>query len=318
MSKDYNGVIKLIDREIQVGKLYDGIPNHVYQKSLGLGSTSLKNMNPEQMAPAKWKAYKDKEVEFESMRGSRIGSCLHSITLTPLAWEDEIKIYPAFKRIPGKTVDEQRAEVEHEYPNSIWCYEEERDTALQMHPVLIRHPEVEKMLAQIAQTKNGAMAGGTEQSIWYNDVDVYTGEGTYKLCKYRPDIRYCPEWELSQNTWLGDLKVTVAGGAAADKFWRTINGLGYHISAGHYMTGEMVAFNRRPGQWRWIVQEYEKPYLVACYECEEETLKYGMYLRRRALNALAESKRMDDWPHYSYGKATKIGLPKYITSRMEN
>lgn len=318
MTKDYNGTIVLRDsRLIEIGKVYDDIPNHIYHGSIGLGSTSIKNMNPEQMAPALFAAYRNGDVVFETMRGSRIGSCLHAMTLTPDTWQKEIKIYPVFKRGGDESLAEKRTRCEKENPAYIWVNEDELDVASQMYPVLISHPEVEKMLDQINTVRDGAKAGGCEQSVWYNDVDIYTGEGTYKLCKYRPDIRYMPAWEPQENTFIADLKVTVQGGGAANKFWRTIDGLGYHISAAHYVSGELAAFNRRPGSWRWIVQEYEKPYLVACYKCEEKTLKYGMWLRRRALNAYAESKRMNDWPSYSYNKATEIGLPGYITSRME-
>src|ERR1044071_506255 len=315
-TEKYNGLITLPDKRIiEVGKMYPDIPNHVYYGSLGLGSTSLKNMHPEQMAPRLFQAYRDHEIEFEGSRGSRIGSTLHAMCFTPLTWEDEVRILPSFKR--GNTAQE-RAEFIKAHPEYIWVNEEEKDTASSMYPVLMAHPAVSEMFAQINTVKNGVLAGGCEQSIWYNDVDPDTGEGTYKLCKYRPDMRYCPEWEMGYNTFIADLKVTVMGGAAADKFWRTISSLGYHISAAHYMTGEHVAFGRRPGTWRWIVQEYEAPYLVACYECEEDTLRYGMYLRRRAMNALVHAKKLNDWSHYSYNKPTKIGLPKYITSRMEN
>jgi len=310
IAEKYDGFIDVGGSRYEMGKLHEGISNYAYQRSLGLGSTSIKNFLPESPAPRNFQAYRDGEVEFTGGAAVRIGTTLHALTLTPITWQDEIQLWPEFpqgKKTKGKE------ELQAANPHITFIDEDELFTAQSMHDVLMRQPEMIALMTQITDMRTGIMAGQVEVSGWYNDLHPLTGEGTYQLCKYRPDMRFCPDWAFS--TWLGDIKSTKD--ASPEGFRRAIQEFGYHISAAHYLEGDYILHGRKPRQFIFICQENTPPYLCAFYVLGEPTLKYGEYLRRKALDGIYECKKHNQWPHYADGNATVIDLPQYVLNRME-
>lgn len=276
--------------------LHEGISNYDYHSVYsGLSSTALKNYMPASPAPLAFKAGSN----FTGSSSTNIGSAWHALNLEPLSWANEIQIMPEFKR--GEKT-KGKAELIELHPHITWIERDELEIAQEMHHVLQSHPEAKDLFAQIAE------GGQTEVSGWYNDLNPHTAEGTFQLCKYRPDMRFCPDW--THNTWIADLKS--CRDASPQAFSKAIQQFGYHISAAHYLEGDHILHGRRPKQFIFICQESEPPYLVAVYVLEEKAIQHGLKLRRRALEGIHHAKKTGEWPHYHYNKAVMIDLPSYV------
>jgi exodeoxyribonuclease VIII len=305
----FDGILDVAGNRVEIGKaLYADISNHAYHsRSPGISSTSLKKYLPASPAPLLYHAYSHGEIPWETSGSKNIGSAYHALMLQPMSWEEEIKVFPEF---PRGQITAGKAELRRLHPEVTWVEQEELDTAQRMRDVAMVHPEVQYLFSQMAEMRDGVVAGQAEVSGWYQDLHPVTGEGTMQLCKYRPDMRYCPDW--THNTWLGDLKSTKAGGAAPEEFARAIHDWGYHISAAHYMEGDHIIHGRRPKQFIFVAQESEHPFLVAVYVLEEKALAHGAKMRRRALEGIYQAKKSGEWPHYHYNKAVMIDLPQYV------
>lgn len=300
--KEYDGFLDVAGTRVEIGKrLYADISNSAYHKSKGLSSTQLKNFMPASPAPLLFDAYQRGEVTFGGSEDTALGTAYHALMLTPMTWQDEVRVWPEFaqgQKTKGK------AALKAAHPEITYIEQDALDTAMRMRDVAMKHPEVEYLFAQLAK------GGQVEVSGWYNDLNPHTAEGTYQLCKYRPDMRYCPDNTLAMNTWLCDLKTTKD--ASPQGFARSIQDFGYHISAAHYLEGDEILHGRRPGQFIFVAQETEAPYLVAVYVLEDKAIQHGMKLRRRALEGIHQAKKSGEWPHYHYNKAVKIDLPNYV------
>jgi hypothetical protein len=302
----YDGFLDVAGTRVEIGKrLYADISNNAYHKSPGLSSTQLKNWKPASPAPLLFDAYQRGEVTFGGSEATALGTAYHALMLTPMTWQDEVQVWPEFpqgKKTKGK------ADLKAAHPEITFLEQDALDTAMRMRDVAMAHPEVAYLFKQMAEIRDGVVAGQVEVSGWYNDLNPHTAEGTFQLCKYRPDMRHCPEW--SHNTWLADLKTT--RDASPQGFARSIQDFGYHISAAHYLEGDQILHGRRPKQFIFVAQETEAPYLVAVYVLEEKAIKHGMKLRRRALEGIHIAKKTGEWPHYHYNKAVMIDLPQYV------
>jgi exodeoxyribonuclease VIII len=273
--------------------LHDGISNKDYHSSWGISSSAVKKFNPANPTPRLYQAYWDGEIEYSSTSSMMIGTAYHKLMLEPDDFDREIKI------LDGSRMTKVNKELIKYSPELTFLTMDEYDKVAAMRDVAMEHPEVRDLLS---------MGGEPERSGWYQDLDKRTGEGTLQLCKYRPDLRYCPDDE--HNTWLLDLKTTTDASPAG--FARTMQQYGYHISASHYLEGERELFGRRPKQFIFVVQETSAPYLIAVYVLDEKAISHGKKLRRRALEGIHKCKRTEFWPHFHYNKAVMIDLPNYV------
>lgn len=279
--------------------LHAGITNTEYHSSWGISSSALKKFNPANPTPRLYQAYWDGEIEFASTSSMMIGTAYHKLLLEPDDFDNEIQI------LDGSRATKVNKALIKGNPNKTFLTEPEFDKVRAMRDVAMEHEEVQYLFS---------LGGEAEKSGWYKDVDRRTGEGTMQLCKYRPDLRYCPE--NGHNTWLLDLKTTTD--ASRHGFARTIQQFGYHISASHYLEGERELFGRRPKQFIFVAQETSPPYLVAVYVLDEKAIAHGKTLRRSALEGIQACKKEKEWPHFYNNKSVLIDLPNYVYSQEEN
>jgi exodeoxyribonuclease VIII len=276
--------------------LHAGIPNAQYHKSWGISSSALKMYRPANPAPRLYHAYITGLIEFQSTKSKMMGTAYHKIMLEPDDFLAEIQVLDGTRQI------KENRELIVNNPDITYLTEDEYSDVKNMRDVALEHPEIIDLLA---------MGGQAEHSGWYQDIDDRTGEGTMQLCKYRPDLRHCPDYE--HDTWLLDLKTT--RDASPEGFARDIQKWGYHISASHYLEGDRKLFGRRPKQFIFVVQETSAPYLIGVYVLKEKAIAHGKKLRRRALDGIHKFKKEKRWPHFHYNKAVEIDLPNYVYSQ---
>ena len=160
----------------------------------------------------------------------------------------------------------------------------EYDEVMRISDAIDDHPEARELLRGIH-----------EISGYYNHP--YCG-----LLKIRPDCR--------QHGTIADLKTTAGGGAAPDKFVRTICNFQYHLSAAYYLDvanaiDETVA---NYTEWAWVVVETAAPYMVAVYRPDMAMLDKGREMYMDALDTVNRCKNRDEWPAY---ESATLSLPPW-------
>lgn len=134
------------------------------------------------------------------------------------------------------------------------------------------------------------------------------GKGASLFCEDAEtglQLKARPDW-LSGNS-IVDLKS--CQDASPDGFARTVAQFGYSLQAALYLD---VAATLGLGKehFLFICCEKERPYAVACYELDEESIGIGRSKYRRLLNRYLECVVEDKWPGYSRHVET-ISLPKW-------
>jgi exodeoxyribonuclease VIII len=84
----------------------------------------------------------------------------------------------------------------------------------------------------------------------------------------------------------------------------------YHEQAAFYLWGLETLDRSATRRWMWICPEDERPYCVAVYEPDADTLEQGKRLFRAHLDTYAKCQRDNNWPGYP-AAAESLRLPKW-------
>jgi exodeoxyribonuclease VIII len=138
--------------------------------------------------------------------------------------------------------------------------------------------------------------------------DETTASGFQVRCKARLDY-YCEDW-------LADIKT--ARSIEPDKFARDAYSFGYHIQlGGHYSRACEEAAEFLPANFGGtpditiVAVENEPPNDIAVFDVSERWARHGRQVWGDAIDRLAYSLAMDDWPDSSQHRQ-ELDLPPYI------
>lgn len=109
--------------------------------------------------------------------------------------------------------------------------------------------------------------------------------------------------------WTVIVDIKTCQNASAWAFKGSVAKYKYHEQAAFYLHGlDCLAPAQR--RFLWVAIETERPYGVAVYEPDEETLEEGRKLYRQHLRMYAECKSNNTWPGYADG-ISPLSLPKW-------
>ncbi len=260
--------------------LHANIGNADYHAGPGISSTGLKRMLK---CPRLYKAYIDGELEFNPTPAMRLGTAVHSLVLERERFYEDIAVMPAYGR--KKADQEAKAEFVEVNGHKTIITEDQKKTAELMAESLLRLPDVQRILE----------SGEPELSGYYEDED------TGLLCKYRPDFR--TDWCIF------DIKTCVD--LTAHGFSNALNKLNYHVSAAHYLEGDIALRNVEHEQFTFGCVESSPPYLACAYKLDAESLELGRRKRAHALRGIQEGHATGVWHEYNHGVTVEIGVPRW-------
>lgn len=272
--------------------LFQGISNNDYHSGPGISSSALKYAVK---CPALYEAYMNKRVSFQESEAMRLGTAVHKLCLEAYDFGNEIAICRKFGH--GASDQAEKAEFFSANRDKTIITPDQYDQCRWMTDSLMSLPDVHYIFKD----------GHPELSGYYIDeggdetfMDS-SHHGTRMLCKYRPDWR--TDWCLA------DVKTT--RDITASAFSRTINNLGYHISAAHYLEGDRTLKGSENQQFVFLCVEPEPPYLAAMYVLDDKSLTLGKELRRKALADIKHGRNTGEYALYNGGMTQEIGVPEY-------
>ncbi len=260
--------------------MYSDISNTAYHASAGLSSTNLK-LSLESLF--KYKLAMNGELPFKQTPTMALGTAVHAYTLEPENFHNEIAIRPEL----GYSKSDKILMLEFEECNKgkTFITKDQAIMARLMRDNILSHPEVAQLM------RNSTC----EQSGYY--TDKHTGMS----CKYRPDIRH--------QHFIADIKTTVS--VKPSKFSATIDKLGYHVSAAHYLEGDRTLHETNHNQFIFIAVENKYPFEVAVYTLGAKSLERGYELRARGLNSIQRAMETGHYPMINGGMAQNIEIPNW-------
>lgn len=280
--------------------LHSGIGNSEYHKAPGLGSTGIKKAK----VPSDYKLHIDGKLPFTKTPAMILGTALHVLTLEPATFEQEVVIVPSEPKRPTKAQlnakkptdkaqelidfwgswDAKHSHIETHISAGIMS------TILNMRDELMAHPDAREILEY--------QGNQYEHSGWYEDPE------SGLLCKYRPDVR--SDWCVA------DLKS--CADASFGGFMKAIGNLEYHVSAAHYLEGEIQLDTdlQNKGFFRFIAVESTYPHRVAVYDISQSDLNAGYARRRKYINTIKQCTGSGIWPGLNNDQAVDTKLPKHF------
>jgi hypothetical protein len=114
------------------------------------------------------------------------------------------------------------------------------------------------------------------------------------------------DW-ITENDTIVDLKTVAAGGASPANFAKQVANFSYHLQAAHYL--EMSGMQR----FVFVVVEREPPFQIGVYELDDDAIAEGRYLRRKALDLIANCKVFNDWPGHTPLMPQTLSLPNWYS-----
>ena len=114
------------------------------------------------------------------------------------------------------------------------------------------------------------------------------------------------DW-ITENDTIVDLKTVAAGGASPANFAKQVANFSYHLQAAHYL--EMSGMQR----FVFVVVEREPPFQIGVYQLDDDAMAEGRYLRRKALDLIANCQVFNDWPGHTPLKPQTLSLPNWYS-----
>lgn len=286
---------------MQLG-VYDTLSNEDYHSGPGVNK-GLLDLVAKSPAHAKWWLDMRASAANENAPKSkalRFGSALHALVLEPDAFAASYIVAPegaparptsrqiAAKKTSPETVAaiEYWAAFDAEHGGKEILSADDMATLHGTADSIRRHPAAGRLLAA---------PGRSEVSAYW--IDQPTGE----LCRCRPD-------RMRQDGIIVDLKSTIC--ASEEEFARSIAKYRYHVQAAWYLDGVEAATGRAPAGFVFVAVEKTPPYLVGVYCLTPTDIEIGRAQYREDLNALAQCKKLGQWPGYG-DSITAISLPGY-------
>ncbi len=180
-----------------------------------------------------------------------------------------------------------------------WATVEAMVTALRAHP--------------IANTLLTSQGGRSEQSMFWQDTDPFTGRTVW----LRGRLDRLPAVPVSGRMIVADYKT--AASAEAGAFARSAANFGYHCQGSWYLDGVRSILGVDDPAFVFVVQERDAPYLVNVIELDETALTIGRDRNRAAIARWIECTDNNHWPGYS-DDVELVSLPRWaeLAHEMEN
>lgn len=148
--------------------------------------------------------------------------------------------------------------------------------------------------------------GRPEVSLFWPDTDT----GIWR----RGRLDWLPAPTPSGRVIVADLKTTPCAAPAA--VMKSVANYGYHQQDQWYRDGiRALDIAEDPG-FVFVFIEQEPPYLITVVELDDQALRIGAELNRRAINLYAHCREHDAWPGYA-ADVQLIGLPRWATYQHE-
>ena len=242
--------------------IYKNLPNSVYHKTKGIGSTSLKALI--ERSPLHYIEgciYPVQKQVFD------FGNAVHALLQhRDGTFGDEIAVAPAaMASRRGKVAQEWFADARAH--DKIPILHEESLRARDAFEAVMAHPTARRYLE----------GDGYSEHSWFR-VD----NGTNRLVKCRPD------YDRPDIDTVVDFKTT----RDASRFDQDVGKLGYDLSAAHYLGITERKF------WLWIAVESERPHGVRVIQASQLTLEVGAAKLRHALAMWDHCLSTNDFPGY--------------------
>lgn len=262
--------------------IYPGMKRVEYERLEAVNYSTLKHF-------AKTPAHAREEMLHPSAPtdAMELGTALHAALLEPQRFAADYVASPKFDRRTKEGKDGWTAFEEANRGKEI-ISEPELEAIQEMQAAVFRHPIANLLLSS---------PGKNEVCI------LWTDKTTGLRCKSLLDrITVFAGW-----TTVVDLKK--CRDASHHGFSGQAARLLYHEQAAFYLEGLNV-LAPAPRKWMWICPEDERPYCVAVYEPDGDTLEQGKRLFRSHLDIYAKCQRDNNWPGYP-AAVESLRLPKW-------
>lgn len=277
----------------ETGIFYDVLYDD-YHSWAGLRKTNLFTLFQKTPAHYKWKC---EHPDFD-LDHFLVGHATHTAVLEP------VKFRGAYILRPRTYIADRGKDEGQEKPwnsNALVCKQILADIKA-MGKIVLKHEqyeEAQKMRDAVLKNEAAAMLinnAKKEVSIQWRDPH------TELLCKARLDL-----W-IENGGIMADLKT--ARNAAPAAFGRDAYGYGYAFQMAYYFDGikQLTGVDMSPPVL--IAVEKEEPYLVACYEVEEDAMMMGRCQYKETLRSVRKCLETGVWPGYSNGLMSLV-LPSY-------
>ncbi|MEO5367465.1 MAG: PD-(D/E)XK nuclease-like domain-containing protein [Magnetococcus sp. WYHC-3] len=262
--------------------MYLDVSMEQYHSGPGLSRSDLINIL---RSPAHYKLGEDKEETAAML----LGEALHLKVLQPDIYAKRYFSLPTTfdgRTNAGKTL---KAEIEAKGQTPLKAEDAEHIDG--MAKALRSHKEIASILSN----------GVPEVSIYWYDPR-YPGI----LLKCRLD------WLNTKESIVLDLKSTVD--ARPEQFVRIAYNFGYHVQAGHYLSGVSIATKAEHRRFMFGVVEKEPPYGVELYQATQEFIAEGQKKQQEALAIYQNCADNDSWLGYT-DTVKELGLPPWATKK---
>lgn len=162
----------------------------------------------------------------------------------------------------------------------------------------------------IANTLLTAQGGRSEQSMFWQDTDPFTGHTVW----LRGRLDRLPAIPMAGRLIVADYKT--AASAEGRAFARSAANFGYHMQAAWYLDGVRALVGADDPAFVFVVQEREPPYLVNVIELDSYALEIGRARNREAINRWVECTAKNEWPGYGTD-VELVGLPRWAQFQYE-
>ena len=175
--------------------------------------------------------------------------------------------------------------------------EDEWGQVIDMAQAIRRHP--------IAAAIFDPTRGKPEQVLVWEDPD--TGVRRRAMVDWLPTA-------AGRRLIVADYKTTTSASPAA--LTRSVASFGYHQQAPWYLDGAIALGLDEAPAFVFVAQEKTAPYLVTVFQLDENALRIGRDLNRRALEVYRDCTASDVWPGYS-SDVEVIALPRWAERQHE-
>jgi hypothetical protein len=278
------------------GRRISGLPAVEYHAMRALSASGAWLLAEECAAKFLWRSSWNPLFEPEAKTEFDIGVAAHLAVLEPARQSDSIVVIEAGDYRTTKA-------------------REARDSARAAGKVPLLPYQFDIVRAIAGSTRSHPLAAqafkGGEAEVTLTWHDSETGIP----CKARPD--YVP----AHGTWLLDLKTAAS---ANPRTWRDqAYRLGYHARAAWYLDAAAVVLGHAPEEYWFVIVEKEPPYLVSVISFDEDALRWGRIVNRKACQRFACSAAANDWPGYrepgqNHDRAFRIGLPVWALYQLQD
>jgi hypothetical protein len=261
--------------------IYD-ISNEEYHASVGISRSAISEFMNSPLHY--WDRYVNADKpKFKKSKSFEVGTAVHNYLLENEKFNDTYIILPKFS---GKGMKAREAEFKTEHKGKVFLSQKNFDDVMAIADSIKKHLTASELI-------NDAIY---EKSIYWID------EGTGLLCKARPDI-----WH---STFIADIKTTEC--AKDNRFQYSIGDYAYHIQAAMILDGVKKIALEEHMNFFFIAAETKRPYPVASYPLNLESILKGQEEYKNALHKMKECFDKNTWPGY---EDKEIGLPK---NRLKN